>query len=260
MTHFLFTLASAAAEGEKRAFHIHQPVDHFLKDTPFAISNMVITQWAIVAVLILLAILVNVTVINGRSSKLRGTFELLIDFLEGWYASFIGGRQYARKYMPLLGSLFLFILVSNYSGLIPSAGYSASLFAPTGRWGTTLGLAIFTAIAIQVITVRELGFVGWLKHILHLGPLSILEEFVRPFGLSLRLFGNIFGEETLLAVIVFLAPMIAPVPIYGLSLLFGAIQAVVFTTLSAIYIGGVLEHVGHGHGHGHDEHEAAPAH
>jgi len=100
---------------------------------------------------------------------------------------------------------------------------------------------------------------GWIKHLLHLGPLSVLEEFVRPFSLSLRLFGNIFGEETLLAVIIFLLPGIAPIPIMGLSLLFGAIQAIVFTTLTAIYIGGVLEHAEHvRHAHGHGEHEHAP--
>lgn len=76
-----------------------------------------------------------------------------------------------------------------------------------------------------------------------------MEEIVRPFSLSLRLFGNIFGEETLLAVIVFLVPYFAPLPIMGLSLLFGAIQAVVFTTLTAIYIGGVLEHARHAKAH-----------
>lgn len=273
MTNFLFSLASAAAEtaehggGEHKAFHIHQPHAYFLQGTPFEINNMIMTQWLVVAVLLLLAFAINRAVINGRFTKLRGTLELLTDFLEGWYASFIGGRQYARKYMPLLGSLFLFILFSNYLGVVPTAGYAGSIFAPTGRWGTTIALGVVVAIAVQAITINLLGIGGWVKHLLHLGPLSILEEFVRPFSLSLRLFGNIFGEETLLAVIVFLAPMVAPIPIMGLSLMFGAIQAVVFTTLTAIYIGGVIEHAlahahhdhGHGHEHGH-EHEPAHAH
>ncbi len=255
MTDFLFSLA-AAAEGaaEEHAaggFHLHEPHVVALPNTPFEISNMIITQWGIIAVLILLAFVINRAVLSNRKSGLRGTLELLTDFLEGWYASFIGGRKNARKYLPLLCTLFLFILISNYLGIVPTAGYGYSMFAPTGRWGTTLGLAIVVAIAVQVITIKELGVGGWIKHLLHLGPLSILEEFVRPFSLSLRLFGNIFGEETLLAVIIMLAPMIAPIPIMGLSLMFGAIQAIVFTTLSAIYIGGVLEHAAH---HGHDEH------
>ncbi|MBP2019773.1 F-type H+-transporting ATPase subunit a [Symbiobacterium terraclitae] len=259
MTTFLFSLA--AAEGE-REFHIHQPFGVFFKDTLFEINNMVITQWVIIAVLVALAVVINRAVINGRFTRLRGSMELLLDFLEGWFSSFIGSRQYARQYMPLLGTLFLFILFSNYLGVLPTVGYG--LFAPTGRWGTTLGLGIVVAIAVQVIAIKNLGGMGWVKHLLHLGPLSILEEFVHPFSLSLRLFGNIFGEETLLAVIIFLAPMIAPIPIMLLSLIFGAIQAVVFTTLTAIYIGAVLEsHGAHGHGHAHEgeaEHHPAPAH
>jgi F-type H+-transporting ATPase subunit a len=248
----LFGLAS-------KEFEIHMPHVWLLKDTPFAISNVVITEWIIAAVLILMAIAVNKAVIQGKYTRLRGALELLLDFLEGWYASFIGGRHHARRFMPLLGSLFLFILISNYTGLLPTVGYPGSLFAPTGRWGTTLALAIVVMIAVQVVAIQQMGVGGWVKHLLHLGPLSILEEFVRPFSLSLRLFGNIFGEETLLGVIVFLAPMIAPVPIMGLSLLFGAIQAVVFTTLTAIYIGGVLEAHGH-HGHGDEAHGHGVAH
>jgi F-type H+-transporting ATPase subunit a len=259
LTNFLFSLAAGEAteHAAEKAFHIHMPhvYENFLKGTPFAISNVVVAEWVIGGLLILIAVFINKAVINGRFTKLRGSLEMLLDFLEGWYGSFIGGRHYARRYMPLLGSLFLFIIISNYLGIFPTVGYAGSLFAPTGRWGTTLGLALVVAIAVQVISVKEMGVWGWIKHLLHLGPLSVLEEVVRPFSLSLRLFGNIFGEETLLAVIVFLAPMIAPIPIMGLSLLFGAIQAIVFTTLTAIYIGGVLEHAAHAHGHhGHEEH------
>jgi F-type H+-transporting ATPase subunit a len=235
MTNVLFGLA----EG----FHLHQPEPWL--NLPYMPSNVVIAEWVIMAVLIVMAITINRAVINGKYTKLRGTLELLMDFLEGWYSSFIGGRKNARKYLPLLGTLFLFILVSNYLGVFPTVGYPGSLFAPTGRWGTTLGLAIIVAISVQYITIKEMGVGGWIKHLLHLGPLSILEEFVR---------GNIFAEEILLAVIVMLAPYFAPIPIMGLSLMFGAIQAIVFTTLSAIYIGGVLEHTAHVADHAHGDH------
>lgn len=221
------------------------PHVYFFKDTPFEITNVVFTEWAIAAVLILVAVSVNRAVVSGKWTKLRGAVELLFDFLEGWYSSFIGGRKYARRFLPLLATLFMFILISNYSGMIPTFGYPYSGFGPTARWGTTLGLGLVVAVAVQVIAVKELGLWGWFKHIHHLGPLSVLEEFIHPFSLSLRLFGNIFGEETLLAVIIYLAPMVAPIPIMALNLLFGAIQAVVFTTLSAIYIGAVLEHAEH---------------
>jgi len=255
LTDSLFGLAAG------KEFEIHMPHVYFLPDTPFEISNVIFAEWVIVAGLIVMAIIINRAVINGRFTKLRGTLELLLDFLEGWYGSFIGGRKNARRFMPLLCTLFLFILASNYLGMLPTIGYPGSLFAPTGRWGTTLGLGIVVMFAVQYVSVAELGLWGWIKHLFHLGPLSLLEEFVHPFSLSLRLFGNIFGEETLLAVIVFLLPLVAPIPIMGLSLLFGAIQAIVFTTLTAIYIGSVLEHAAHAHGHhGHEEHSPKAAH
>jgi F-type H+-transporting ATPase subunit a len=242
-------------------FHLHEPVT-WINIPYMPVSNLIVAEWVIMAILIVMAIIVNKAVLTGKSTKLRGTMEMLMDFLEGWYSSFIGSRKQTRKYLPLLGTLFLFILISNYMGLIPTVGYGRSLFAPTGQWGTTLGLALVVAIAVQYITVKEMGVGGWLKHLVHLGPLSVLEEFVRPFSLSLRLFGNIFAEEILLAVIVMLAPYFAPIPIMGLSLMFGAIQAVVFTTLSAIYIGGVLEHAAHAHAHrgDHAHQEAVHAH
>jgi F-type H+-transporting ATPase subunit a len=268
LTNLLFSLAEGAAEQAPKAgeaavkqFHLHQPQEVFgAIGEKLHLNNMIVTQWVIILGLILLAFAVNRIVLSNRSSKLRWMLEMAIDSLEGWYSSFIGGRKNARKYMPLLMTLFMFILISNYSGVLPTAGYF--LFAPTGRWGTTLGLAVFVAVFTQIVAIREMGVGGWLKHLVHLGPLSILEEFVKPFSLSLRLFGNIFGEETLLAVIVFMVPYIAPIPIMGLSLLFGFIQALVFTTLSAIYIGSILEHAAHAHGHhGHEaSHSEAHAH
>jgi len=247
VTDFLIGLASAD-------FHLHQPYYYEKVNLPFLpFNNAIVAQWVIMAVLVIIAIVINRLVLTGRTNKLRKSLELLFDFLEGWYAGFIGGRQNARRFLPLLGSLFLFILMSNYLGLFPTVGYPGSLFAPTGRWGTTLGLALVVAISVQAVAIKELGFLGWIKHLLHLGPLSILEEFVHPFSLSLRLFGNIFGEETLLAVIIFMMPYLVPIPIMILSLIFGLIQAIVFTTLSAIYIGDVLEAAAH-HGHGHAKH------
>jgi F-type H+-transporting ATPase subunit a len=269
VTNLLVSLAEGTTEAagaveaaaEHHLFHMHEPQELF--KGVLGLNNMIVTQWVIILGLILLGVAVNRLVIANKTSKLRTSLEMAVDGLEGWYAGFVGGRKNARKYLPLLMTLFLFILISNYSGILPTAGYL--LFAPTGRWGTTLGLAVFVSIFIQIMTVKELGFGGWIKHLLHLGPLSILEEFIRPFSLSLRLFGNIFGEETLLAVIVFMVPFIAPIPIMGLSLLFGFIQALVFTTLTAIYIGSVLEHAQHVHGHDDDHaheggHEPAPAH
>ncbi len=258
--------------------HFHEPHYWFEFLRPLGIDNLVIGEWLVMVVLIILAVKVSRVVAKVPNTKIQGIFEMLFDFLENWLAGFVGSKQHARKYLPLLGSFFLFILVSNYSGLLPTAAEPWSFFPPTGKWGTTAGLGVVVMIAVNLISIKELGMRGHFSHLLELqyggmavlmAPLRILEEFVRPFSLSLRLFGNIFAEEVLLLIVVTLMESMLktsigiPVAIYGLSLMFGAIQAVVFTTLTAIYIGGVVEAAAH-HAH-HDDHHGhegahAPAH
>lgn len=232
---------SAAGTG---GFHLHMPRVIAWPGSWFTVTNVTVTEWAVVAVLLIVAALVGRSLRTGHRTRLQAAVEWFLSWLEAWYAPFLGGRSQARRFLPLLATLFIFILVSTYVGLIPTAGYGGSLFAPTGRWGTTLGLALIVMFTCQWVAVRELGWRGWVKGLLHMFPLGLLEEFIRPFSLSLRLFGNVFGEETLLAVLIFLVPMLAPLPIMVLALLFGAIQAIVFTTLAASYIGGVLERAG----------------
>lgn len=225
-------------------FHLHTPRVIAWPDSWFTITNVTVTEWAVIAGMLLIAALVGWSLRSGRKNRLQATVEWLLSWLENWYAGFLGGRRQARRFLPLLSTLFLFIFICTCVGLLPTAGYADSVFAPTARWGTTLGLALIVMITCQTVAIREMGWRGWVQGLLHMFPLGLLEEFIRPFSLSLRLFGNVFGEETLLAVLIFLAPMFAPVPIMALALLFGAIQAVVFTTLAASYIGDVLERAG----------------
>lgn len=248
------------------AVEFHEP--HMIFPA-LGIDNLVVGEWLVMAALILMALMLNRVVAKVPNSRIQGFFEMLILGLEDWLAGFIGSKKDARRYIPLLATFFMFILFSNYSGLVPTAGQHWSFFPPTGKWGTTIGLALVVMVAVQIIAIQEMGVKEWLAMIFEtqygfmailMGPLRFLEEFVRPFSLSLRLFGNIFAEEVLLGVFISLVPLLVPLPIMGLSLLFGAIQAVVFTTLTAIYIGGVLEHKRHmEHAHAH-AHGAAHAH
>lgn len=154
-----------------------------------------------------------------------------------------GDRRLARKYLPFLGTLFIFILISNYSGLLPGAGELPGFKAPTSNLGVTVGLAVIAFIATHVTGVREHGL-GYLKRFIEpmpfMLPLNVMEEFIRPLSLSLRLFGNIFGEEAVLVVLLALAPWFIPVPLMALDLLFGFLQAYIFTILTAVYISGAL--------------------
>lgn len=221
-------------------FDIHMPHVVAFPNTWFTLTNATVAEWVIMAALIAVAFAINRALRGGRRSRLRILMEYLMSFLEDWYQPFLGDRRQTRRFLPLLTTLFLFILTSNYLGIVPTVGYPGSLFAPTARWGTTAALALIVMFICQYVAIRELGFAGWIKHLFHMFPMGIIEEIAHPFSLSLRLFGNVFGEETLLAVIVFLVPMFVPLPIMALSLLLGAIQAVVFTTLAATYIGNVL--------------------
>ncbi|MBI2874134.1 MAG: F0F1 ATP synthase subunit A [Firmicutes bacterium] len=174
---------------------------------------------------------------------IQNLMEMLFEALLGLFESAMGPHQ-ARKYFPLLATFFIFIIISNYSGLLPGAGVLTGFMPPTSNWSITAGLAIIVFFSVHYFGLRE-GGTAYLKHFIQpspvLLPLNVLEEFVKPLSLSLRLFGNIFGEELLLAVFLGMIPFLVPIPIMALSLLFGFIQAFVFTLLAAIYISSATE-------------------
>ncbi len=125
------------------------------------------------------------------------------------------------------------------------------LASPTNDINTTLGLALLTSVTYFYAGIRKKGF-GYFKKYVEptpiLLPINILEDLTKPLSLSFRLFGNILAEELVVAVIVLLVPLVIPVPLMILFLFTGAIQALIFATLSANYIGEALE----GHGDHHD--------
>ncbi|MBX6377487.1 MAG: F0F1 ATP synthase subunit A [Clostridia bacterium] len=207
------------------------------------VTSEVVTEWAILLVLVVVAAVLarRLRRVPGRA---QAGLELVAAFLvDGVIAPAVGGAERARRFLPFLGSLFLFILVCNYSGLLPGAGHLPGFKAPTSSLSTTVALAIVAFVATQYLGFREkgLGYFGhFFKPYVFMFPLNILEEVIRPVSLSLRLFGNIYGEETVLAVILSMVPLIAPIPLMALDLLFGFLQAFIFTTLTAVYIGGAI--------------------
>ena len=157
------------------------------------------------------------------------------------FFSGILGRENGRRYLFFLGPLFCFIILSNYSGLIPGVGLSKYVKAPTSSLSVTLGLGIVTFVFLQAAGIHA-GAKHYLKHFLTpVVPLLILDEFIKPASLALRLFGNIFGEETVTENLYHLLPIGAPVIMMVLSLLFCAIQAIVYTMLTASYLQEFLE-------------------
>ncbi|MBK7047491.1 MAG: F0F1 ATP synthase subunit A [bacterium] len=203
--------------------------------------------------------------------------EMIFGGLYSLFATIIGST--ARRYTPFLGSMFVFILCNNLFGLIPLGHSSTSSFA-----NTTFALGMMTFLYVQGIALKENGIGGYLHHMagspktkmdwgfsLLLFPLHLLGELIKPVSLSLRLFGNIFGEDTLVATMVLLGAGISfslsgqnpwvpglplQFPFYFLGLLSCTIQALVFTLLATVYIALWLPHGHHGdeHGEGHHAH------
>jgi F-type H+-transporting ATPase subunit a len=193
-----------------------------------------------------------------QPGKLQNFIELIVEELEKFIIGILGPR--GKKFVPFLGTLFLYILCMNYFGLIPL------MKAPTANINQTAALAICVFLFVQYTGIRENGIRGYVFHLLGeprsgvqygLAPLMfvlhVLEEFIKPLSLSFRLFGNITGEDILIFIFVGLGvgltsfahlPVGVPIqiPFYFLALLTGFIQALVFMLLSTIYFAMMLPH------------------
>jgi F-type H+-transporting ATPase subunit a len=174
----------------------------------------------------------------------------LVGMLEQW----IGPK--GPRYLPLVGTLFIFILTSNYLGLVPG------FMAPTSSINVTLGCALTIWVYYHFQGFKEQGVVNYLKHFamppgspVWMAPLMLVIEIIshlsRVMSLSLRLFGNIFGEELVIAILFGLVPFVIPLPMMLLGLITGGLQAFIFALLSIIYLQGAVavehEHDEHGH-------------
>jgi len=176
--------------------------------------------------------------------------EIVVETLYNFLSDTLG--KHAGRYLPLLGTFFLYIILMNLWGLIPF------LHSPTNTINTTLALAIVTFVVynFEGIRIKKLGY---FKHFFDplfmapiMFPLHVIGEFVRPASLSIRLFGNLTGEDLTIALLVSLTPFIfgvIPVPIHLLmvmmALLFSTIQATIFTLLSAVYLSLAIEEDDH---------------
>jgi len=198
----------------------------------------VTTMWAL---MIILAVVSSLATRNMKEKpgKLQNVMEIAVSSLKNFFSGLMGEEK-AVRYLPLLGTLFVFIICANYVGLIPGSGTIKGFSAPTSSLSTTAALGIIVFCAIHFLGVKTCGLKGYCTHfikpIFFMLPFLLLDEIVRPISLALRLYGNIFGEETVTEKLYELCPIGVPIVMMVLSLLFCAIQAVVFTMLTAIYI------------------------
>lgn len=201
------------------------------------VTGEVVMMWAILALVALLSFLAT-RHLKERPGKFQNIVETGVEYLDQFFTGILG-REKARRYFPILATLFVFIIISNYSGLIPGVGMTDYLKAPTSSLSVGIGLGVIAFVFLQVAGLRAgVGhyFKRFVSPMFFMLPLLILDEIIKPASLALRLFGNVFGEETVTEQLYQIIPIGAPVIMMVLSLLFCAIQAVVFTMLVSIYL------------------------
>jgi F-type H+-transporting ATPase subunit a len=218
-------------------------------------GQVFLTSWFVIGLLVVASIAATQK-IQKVPSGIQNLMEYALEFIRDLARNQLGEKEY-RPWVPFIGTLFLFIFVSNWSGaLIPWKLIElpdGELAAPTNDINTTVALALLTSLAYFYAGFSKRGL-GYFKKYIEptpiLLPIAILEDFTKPLSLSFRLFGNILADELVVAVLVLLVPLFVPIPVMALGLFTSAIQALVFATLASAYIHEALE----GHGEEHEEH------
>ncbi|MBI2940353.1 MAG: F0F1 ATP synthase subunit A [Chloroflexi bacterium] len=256
--------------------HVEVAAERLFTIGSFPITNTILTAWIVVLFLVVLFRLATRTmrlVPTGLQNLAEALVEALLNFCVG-----VAGDKNGRRFFALVGTIFLFVLTSNWMGLLPGVGTIGlwmekdhhEVLAPLFRSASTdlnmtLTLALYSVIATQIFGARTLGIRQYASKYINLkggfigfyvGLLEFLAEVAKLISFSFRLFGNIFAGEILLGVVSFLVPFVAAIPFYGLEVFVGFVQALVFAALTLIFM--TIAVSGHGEEHHAGEHESAP--
>jgi F-type H+-transporting ATPase subunit a len=202
---------------------------------PVTITNSVVTTWIIMAVLAIVCRLATrrlAIIPDGRQAVLEGIVSGITKQIEDVV------QADARPFLPLLGTLFIYLVAANLSGLVP--GFEA----PTARIETPAALAIIVFFSVHYYGIRSRGLRGYLASFaepkLIMLPLNVLSEITRTFSLMVRLFGNVMSGEFVIGLVLALAGLFVPIPLMALEILVGLIQAYIFTILATVFVGAAV--------------------
>jgi F-type H+-transporting ATPase subunit a len=202
---------------------------------PVVVSRAVATTWVIMAVLALVC-----RVATRRLTILPDARQALLEGIVAGIAAQIEEviRKDARPFLPLLGTLFIFLAVANLSGVLPGVE------APTSRLETPAALALIVFFSVHYFGIRARGWRGYLASFaqprLIMLPLNILAEITRTFSLMVRLFGNVMSGEFVIGLVLALAGLFVPIPLMVLEILVGLVQAYIFAVLATVFIGAAV--------------------
>lgn len=225
----------------------------------FEVRNTLITS----AMTILLLTIIGLILRRKKYAIIPGGFQNLVESIVGglfdFFDSIVGDRKKTEKFFPIVATIFLFVIVSNWMGLFPGFGSIGIWHSEEGKQvlipilrstfadvNMTFALALISVTSCQILGFAMLGFKGYggkffvnpFKNPIgcFVGILELFSEFSKMISFSFRLFGNVFAGEVLLLVISFLVPIIAPLPFYGLEIFVGFIQALVFSFLTMVFL------------------------
>ena len=202
---------------------------------PVAISKPVVTTWLIMIALALVCRLLTRR-LQLQPSSGQAVLEIVVTGIQAQIEEVM--RKDARPFLPLLGTLFIYLTVANLSGLVPGVE------APTSKLETPVALGLIVFFSVHYFGVRAQGFREYLasfaKPKLIMLPLNILSELTRTFSLMVRLFGNVMSGEFVIAMVVALAGLFVPLPLMVLELLVGLVQAYIFSILATVFIGAAV--------------------
>lgn len=197
------------------------------------ITRTVVTTWGLMAVLTFGCWLATRS-FQVIAKGWQAVIETVVIGIEEQVQSVVG--RDASPFLPMLGTLFIFLVLANLSGILPGVK------APTASIETPAALASIVFLSVHFFGIRFQGLGPYLKGYLKpnpaLLPLNILSEITRSFSLAVRLFGNIMSDDLVLAIILALAGLLVPVPFMAFAILVGLVQAYIFCVLAAVYIGG----------------------
>jgi F-type H+-transporting ATPase subunit a len=227
----------------------------FHPDHHHPIPDYLVMVMLIVAFLTVASLLIRSRLSVENPSRVQIVMEDAVTAIVALLEQWIGPK--GRQFLPLIGTFGFFILLGNYMGLVPG------LMAPTSNLNVTLGCALTTWVYYHIQGIKAQGIVSYLKHFavppgapVWMAPIMLIIEvishFSRVLSLSLRLFGNIFGEEIVILILFMLIPFLLPLPMMFLGLITGGLQAFVFVLLSIIYLQGAVAVEHHADEHGHD--------
>lgn len=202
---------------------------------PIAITRPVVTTWVIM--LVLTGACWGVTRrLQVRPDRRQAMLEIVVTGIAQQIEDVI--RNDPRPFLPLLGTLFIFLAVANLSGLLPGVQ------APTSKLETPAALALIVFVSVHYFGVHARGLRGYLASFaepkLVMLPLNIISQLTRTFSLMVRLFGNVMSGEFVIAIVVALSGLFVPIPLMVLEILVGIVQAYIFTVLATVFVGAAV--------------------